>query len=753
LKTKSAGIASTIRLAVDRVKWKLDRKRRWVADLRREAAERQLEAVRRHEELRTAIERGLDSVRRSTSEMAVAIGADVDSLRRSTEDRLAELAGAIGADLDSLRRSTDDRLSESRGAIGAELDALRRSTEESKRHAEAGRRDIVRQIGVLEHITSSALAPKLASRTGDQGRGKGAPEVSIIMAVYNRLISTAEAIESVLAQTFQAWELIVVDDGSDEDLESVVKPYLADRRIRFIRQTRQGAAAARNAGLRQAKGAMIAYLDSDNLWYPGYLSEAVAALKANPQIDVAYGVLVTEAHGLGERCFLFQPFDRERLLDGSYIDLNVMAHRSSLVADAGGFDESLDRLMDWDLVLRYTRNRAALGIPVLAARYRTLDSLRITDNAPLAPNWLAIRKKGYPPEALETRLRVLYVVWHYPQLSETYVETELQCMRRWGVHVEVWSSDSAASLYPSRVPIHTGPIEDAVRDVRPDLIHVHWLNFALSVEAALVSSAAPVTVRLHGFEVTREGLETLLSKPWVKGVYAFPPQVALLNREEPRLKAVPAAFDSSLFHPNRKKDRRLVVRAGAAIPSKDVKFLFEIAKMLPQFRFVYAGVTAKNLEHYPAELMDLRSRMESPVEIMLDLPRGEVADLIGRSGIYLHTISPEGDAHFAPVGMPVSIAEAMATGAYVLARNAPELAAYLSDGGRTYCDLNDAAKIIAETASWTDEDWKRIQDRAVAVAYAHYADELVFRTIFEDWVRIVRAVRGEERLRNESVSV
>lgn len=756
---KSRGIASTIRLVVDRVKWKLDRKKRWVADLRREAAERQSEMARQHAELRTAIERELDFIRQATegrlSELTVAVGAELNSLRGSTEGRLSELAAVIGAELDSLRRSTDD-LSQSRGAIGAELGALRRSTEQTSRvldrQADSGR-EIVRQIGLLERVISSASAPKLAAQAGDQGRSRDSPEVSIIMAVYNRLASTAESIDSVLAQSFQAWELIVIDDGSEEDLESVVKPYLADRRIRWIRQTRQGAAAARNAGLTEAKGAMIAYLDSDNLWYPAYLSEAVAALKANPQIDVAYGVLVTEAHGLGERCFLFHPFDRERLEDGSYIDLNVMLHRSSLVTDVGRFDESLDRLMDWDLVLRYTRNRTALAVPVLAAKYRTLDNLRITDNAPAAPNWLAIQKKWYPPEALKTPLRVLYVVWHYPQLSETYVETELQCMRRWGVHVEVWRSDTVASPYPSSAPIHAGPIEEAVREVRPDLIQVHWLSFALSLDAAFASFGAPVTVRLHGFEVTREGVETLLSKPWVKGIYAFPHQAASLNSEEPLVKVVPAAFDSNLFHPRGKKDPRLVVRAGAALPSKDVKFFLELAKMLPQFRFVYAGVTAKNVEHYPAELMDLRSRMESPAELLFDLPRCEAADLIGRSGIYLHTISSQGDAHFTPLGMPVSIAEAMATGAYVLARDAPEFEAYLGDAGRTYRDLDDAAKIIAETAFWTDKDWKRIQDRAVARAYANYADELVFRPMFEDWVRIVRTVREEQRLSNEPVSV
>jgi len=684
---------------IDRAKWKWDRRKRWVADLRREAASRQEETLRREVALRSEIQR--------SEERQLAL-----------DTRLSELETAMRVVSASLLEAAEVRLR----AIEDRLASLRAATD-----------TLERQLALHEHLFSSALAPALSAPIPQCDSARDAPHVSIIMPVFNRRRFLGSAIDSVSAQEFQSWELIVVDDGSSDDIKSVVARCRDDPRIRCIQQPRLGAAAARNAGLMQAKGEIITYLDSDNLWYPRYLTDMVAALEANPDADLAYGVLVSEVHGLGERCLLFKPFDRDNLLKANFIDMNVLAHRSKLFAQLGGFDESLDRLIDWDLVLRYSENHNVLGVRTLGARYRVIDDIRITDTALAAPNAFAIGRKWYPPRNLETHLRVLYVVWHYPQLSETYIETEIQCLRRWGVHVEVWRAEDVAVPYPSSVPIHTGAIEDAVREVEPDLIHVHWLGFALTQDAAFTALGLPVTVRLHGFDTTRDGLEALLSKPWLRTIYAFPAQAELLGRVDPRMKVVPAAFDSTLFRPNRNKDRRLVVRAGTALPSKDLMFMFEIAKKLPDFHFVYAGITAKYVEPFVDELIAKRDRLHSPAEFRLNLPRAEAADLIGRAGIYLHTINPEGAPDAAPLGMPVSIAEAMATGAFVMVRHSSEFADYVGDAGRTYREVDEAARIIAETETWTDEDWKKAQDRSIERAFKLFPDEIVYRTILEDW--------------------
>jgi hypothetical protein len=104
-----------------------------------------------------------------------------------------------------------------------------------------------------------------------------------------------------------------------------------------------------------------------------------------------------------------------------------------------------------------------------------------------------------------------------------------------------------------------------------------------------------------------------------------------------------------------------------------------------------------------------------------------------RAGIYLHTAKPPGTEHGTPIGMPVSIAEAMATGAYVLVRDLPELSGYVGDAGATYRDVEHAAEIIASTAEWPEQRWKQAWIASVDRAFSIHADEMALRPIFEDW--------------------
>ena len=104
--------------------------------------------------------------------------------------------------------------------------------------------------------------------------------VSIITPSYNTGKYIAETIESVLAQSHSIWEMIIVDDGSTDDTDSVVKRYLSDKRIRYIKNDKNsGAAAARNLALREAKGKWIAFLDSDDVWMPDKLEKQIGFMK------------------------------------------------------------------------------------------------------------------------------------------------------------------------------------------------------------------------------------------------------------------------------------------------------------------------------------------------------------------------------------------------------------------------------------------------------------------------------------------
>ena len=106
--------------------------------------------------------------------------------------------------------------------------------------------------------------------------------VSIIMPSYNTASFIGESIQSVLAQSYKDWELIIVDDCSPDNTDEVVKPYLSDERIKYIKNDRNsGAAVSRNRALREAKGKWIAFLDSDDLWMPDKLKKQISFMEKN----------------------------------------------------------------------------------------------------------------------------------------------------------------------------------------------------------------------------------------------------------------------------------------------------------------------------------------------------------------------------------------------------------------------------------------------------------------------------------------
>lgn len=106
--------------------------------------------------------------------------------------------------------------------------------------------------------------------------------VSIIMPSYNTMDYIAETIESVINQSYSNWELIIVDDCSTDKTDDVVKPFLGDKRIRYIKnETNSGAAVSRNRALREAKGKWIAFLDSDDLWKPEKLEKQIDFMKSH----------------------------------------------------------------------------------------------------------------------------------------------------------------------------------------------------------------------------------------------------------------------------------------------------------------------------------------------------------------------------------------------------------------------------------------------------------------------------------------
>jgi glycosyltransferase involved in cell wall biosynthesis len=177
--------------------------------------------------------------------------------------------------------------------------------------------------------------------------------VSIVIPAFNRVDLLKQALQSVLAQTYQDYEVIVVDDGSDCILRDAIG--CDDPRVKFVRQENAGLSAARNTGIRGSSGRYIAFLDSDDMWYPAKLERQVAILEARPDVCVVYGdydLLVSgeiQQHGR-----IFPEPDSSfssRLLHSNLITgsaSSVMVRRAALDA-VGVFEESLRAFEDMDL--------------------------------------------------------------------------------------------------------------------------------------------------------------------------------------------------------------------------------------------------------------------------------------------------------------------------------------------------------------------------------------------------------------------
>jgi glycosyltransferase involved in cell wall biosynthesis len=188
--------------------------------------------------------------------------------------------------------------------------------------------------------------------------------VSIIIPAYNAAEYIGETLDSVFAQTFSDYEVIVINDGSPdtEALESVLERYSS--KLRYIKQENKGAAAARNAGLRAAAGELVAFLDADDTWLPSFLEKQVSLLKrTGADFVYADALLVGESAYSGRTFMQLHPsrgeVTAERLLGlkVTILTSTVLARRVPIMK-AGLFEESLRRGQDFELWLRL----AKLGI-------------------------------------------------------------------------------------------------------------------------------------------------------------------------------------------------------------------------------------------------------------------------------------------------------------------------------------------------------------------------------------------------------
>ena len=205
---------------------------------------------------------------------------------------------------------------------------------------------------------------------------------SIVMPVWNRANIVSKAIKSVLSQSYGNYELIIVDDGSKDGLDEVVRPYLSQK-VFYHTIAHGGVSGARNYALKHAHGEYIAYLDSDNVWHPEYLLTMGEALnRDNPPGRVAYCRCNVYKIDNTNSVLRFdsvrgENFNFKSLLSGNYIDLNTLVHAKECIDRVGFFDENLRRLVDWDYIVRLTAKFEPVFVPQVLVDYY----LGLADNA------------------------------------------------------------------------------------------------------------------------------------------------------------------------------------------------------------------------------------------------------------------------------------------------------------------------------------------------------------------------------------
>jgi glycosyltransferase involved in cell wall biosynthesis len=327
-------------------------------------------------------------------------------------------------------------------------------------------------------------------------------------------------------------------------------------------------------------------------------------------------------------------------------------------------------------------------------------------------------------------MRVLYVLWNYPQISETYIATEIGFAQKCGVEVHVWTNESRHDIEPQCM-VHHGLLSEAIAAVGPDLVHIHYLVVAKR-HLHEVPAGIPVTIRGHSFDWSPSAARELGEQPSVKRLYLFPHFVAAMGGH-PKAFALPVAYDTGAHFPAVSKNRKLVLRLAAGLPTKGLDDFLAVANRCSDFKFVLGVSRAGGGDQFLDQLIRLNSYVKDRVEIMVDLHPQVAADLNRRAGIYLYTHDPKGH----PFGMPISIAEAMATGSYTLALDVPPARAYMAEAGACYRNPEEAAKLITGTSSWTDAEWDLRSKKAIERASC-FRDDVVLSHLIQDW----RAIAG-----------
>ncbi len=578
--------------------------------------------------------------------------------------------------------------------------------------------------------------------------------ISINLCIHTVPLNLLQkSINSIINQSYSNYELIIICDGvTDNNINEYIETICTDPRIIIIKHEWKGISYSRNVFLNNAKGDIFTYLDSDNYWNVDYL-KYVNDTYQDTSVMNAYCKYQT----INNNKILFKEFNYETLLVKNFIDNNTYSHRKELYIEFGGYDEKLNRLVDWDLLIRYTKKYEPKLIDYIGLYYNNCEKLdRITNIIPVANNHYYITKKynlKNQPKLYENK-KILYVVFHYKQLSESYIDWEMEYLIENGALIEIFvDSLYNSSPLPHNMKIHTS-LNDAISDFKPDLIHIHWLNIYTLHCNTLKKYNIPITIKSHGFEIKESTINSALTNVNVKKILTYQHYYDIINNNKRLFEEKTRFAKNKLIYENQKKiynnvhklivtrvpinpkihyppivnnkDKRLVIRVGAGLKSKDIPLYLKLANNMFKFNFVLCLIKCTNEEYYVDELIKLNENLGGRCVIHVNFTREQTADLMRQSSIYLHTTNS--DVSF---GQPISIAEAMACGNYIIARKMDEMTKeYIGECGSEYTTYEEAYKLVMDTLNWNESKWNEVIKKSVDYCYNKYVPEKALINLF-----------------------
>lgn len=251
------------------------------------------------------------------------------------------------------------------------------------------------------------------------------PLISIIIPTYNRAKVIIRAIDSVIKQTYQNWELIVVDDGSSDNTKEVIQPWLADKRIHYFFKDKSGASSARNLGIDKCLGEYIAFLDSDDEFEKNKLRDQLDGMKLfNNYFSICGSLEIYK-----KRIKKHNKFNKPFFLDTPFFLKNKIPISASFFMIKKEinikFNESLFTANDYDFLLRYLRDKkSVLYLPkILVKRHKTVDNIRLSVNPKMKIKSMKILLKLYEkneynfaPDILSNKISILKIklgIWYF----------------------------------------------------------------------------------------------------------------------------------------------------------------------------------------------------------------------------------------------------------------------------------------------------------------------------------------------------